>query len=61
MYIILYIHMQYSYLSGFAWIIGPALFARQVKAAKGKGCDVFMNSMYHAMDWIPYMLVSLGW
>ena len=30
---------------------------REVKAAKGKGCDVFMNSMYHAMDWMPYMIV----
>jgi len=30
---------------------------REVKAAKGKGCEVFMNSMYHAMDWMPYMIV----
>lgn len=30
---------------------------QEVKAAKGKGCEVFMNSMYHAMDWLPYMLV----
>ena len=45
-----------SYLPGSL----ESLLLRQVKAAKGKGCDVFMNSMNHAMDWLPYMLVSLG-
>ena len=50
----------YPFSSWFAWVIAP-VFPRQVKAAKGKGCEVFMNSMYHAMDWLPYMLVSLGW
>ncbi|CAJ1435574.1 unnamed protein product [Effrenium voratum] len=30
---------------------------REVVKAKGKGCNVFLNSLSNAADWLPYMIV----